>query len=116
MRKNGMWIGLVAIVGLFALSGLAFADGSGFSNTMELTAKMKEIGAFLLGVVFFGFLVVGGYIIVTSLVDAKRQGGWGHFVVGVFMVLIAGIALWTITSMANQDPNQISQEIRVQGR
>jgi len=116
MRKNGMWIGWVAALGVFAISGLAFAAGDGFNDTAGLTAKMREIGAFLLGVVFFGFLVVGGYIIVTSLVDARRQGGWGHFVVGVFMVLIAGIALWTITSMANQDPNQISQEIRVQGK
>jgi hypothetical protein len=64
-------------------------------------------------VVFFGFLIVGGYIVVTSLVDAKKNGGWGHVVVGILMVLVAGIALWTITGMAGQDADQITQSIKV---
>ena len=106
-------IGILASVFLLGLSGAAFAGDGGFGNTTALTEKLKEIGGLLLKVVFLGFLIVGGYIIVTSLVDAKKQGGWGHVVVGILMVLVAGIALWTITSMANQEPDQISESIRV---
>ncbi len=106
-------IGILAGVFLLGLSGAAFAGDGGFGNTTALTEKLKEIGGLLLKVVFLGFLIVGGYIIVTSLVDAKKQGGWGHVVVGILMVLVAGIALWTITSMANQEPDQISESIRV---
>lgn len=113
MRRKAA-VGALAAILCLGLSGLALAAGDSFGNTASLTEKIKEIGGLLLKVVFFGFLVVGGYIIVNSLVDAKKNGGWGHVVVGILMVLVAGIALWTITGMAGQDADQITQSIKVQ--
>jgi hypothetical protein len=112
--KQKLWVGTLAVVLCLGIAGMACAADS-FSDTTSLIAKIKEIGGLLLRVVFFGFLVVGGYIIVNSLVDAKKNGGWGHVVVGILMVLVAGIALWTITGMAGQDADQISGSIKVQG-
>ena len=107
-------VGMLTAVLLLGVSGLGYAGDGGFGNTLHLEEKVKEIGGFLLKIVFFGFLVVGGYVIVTSLAEAKKNGGWGHVVVGILMVFIGGMALWTISSMANQDPDRITESIRVQ--
>jgi glycerol uptake facilitator-like aquaporin len=112
MNQKWMTTGLVLLMGL-GLAGMAWASPDSFANTDSLANKIKEIGGLLLKVVFFGFLIVGGYIVVTSLVDAKKNGGWGHVVVGILMVLVAGIALWTITGMAGQDADLITQSIKV---
>jgi hypothetical protein len=112
--KQKLTVGALVVLMSLGLVGLASATPpDSFSNTDNLAAKIKEIGGLLLKVVFFGFLITGGYIVVTSLVDAKKNGGWGHVVVGILMVLVAGIALWTITGMAGQDADQISQSIKV---
>ncbi len=103
----------LAVVMALGITSMAWAAPDSFANTDALAAKIKDIGGLLLKVVFFGFLIVGGYIVVTSLVDAKKNGGWGHVVVGILMVLVAGIALWTITGMAGQDADQISQSIKI---
>ena len=114
MHTKSAAIGMLAAVLLLGISGVALAGDGGFGNTTQLEEKVKEIGGFLLKIVFLGFLIVGGYVIVTSLAEAKKNGGWGHVVVGLLMVFIAGIALWTISSMANQDPDRISESIKVQ--
>jgi hypothetical protein len=113
--KQKVLVGTLAAVFFLGISGLALAAPDSFGDTTCLTNKIKDIGGLLLKVVFFGFLIVGGYIVVSALVDAKKNGGWGHVVVGILMVLVAGIALWTITGMAGQDADQISNSIKVQG-
>jgi len=101
---------LAGLTLLLAASGLAHA--ADFSADKAL-AELKGVGKLLLGMVFLGFLIAGGYVIVQALVDAKKQGGWGHFVVGVFMVLIGGFALWTLMTMAGQDPTSITNSIQI---
>jgi uncharacterized membrane protein HdeD (DUF308 family) len=113
MKPGTIALALVGIL-ILGLGSAAFAQQGGLNDTNRLSDEMQKVGGFLLKVVFLGFLIVGCYIIITSLVDAKHKGGWGHFVVGLFMVLLAGVALWTITSMSNQDPNAISQGVKVQ--
>lgn len=98
---------------LLCLAGAAHAQASGGFDTGTAMGELQKIGGLLLAMVFLGFLVVGGYVIVQALVDARKQGGWGHFVVGVFMVLIAGFALWALVSMSGQNPSDITRKIQV---
>ncbi len=103
----------VALAGIFLLGSVAFAQsGKGFDTSSAL-GELEKIGGLLLAMVFLGFLIVGGYVIIQALVDAKKQGGWGHFVVGIFMVLIAGFALWGLVSMSGQDPGTITRKLNI---
>ena len=111
--KQRITVGMLTALLLVGAGSVAWAGDGGLGDTQALTGSVSEVIQFLLKVAFGGFLVVGCYIVITSLVDAKKQGGWGHFVVGVFMVLIAGIALWTITTLADQNPKDYTQGIRV---
>ncbi len=101
----------VALLGAAAAAN-AQAGGGGFDTGTAL-GELQKIGGLLLAMAFLGFLVVGGYVIVQALVDARKQGGWGHFVVGVFMVLIAGFALWALVSMSGQNPSDITRKIEI---
>jgi len=100
---------LVALM-VFGMAGMALAQDFSTDNALE---QVKGIGGLLLGMIFLGFLVVGGYVIIQALVDARKQGGWGHFVVGVFMVLIAGFALWGLMSMSGQNASTIIDKIKI---
>jgi uncharacterized membrane protein YjgN (DUF898 family) len=98
---------------LLGLATAAHAQGSGGFDTSTAMGELQKVGGLLLAMVFLGFLLVGGYVIVQALVDARKQGGWGHFVIGVFMVLIAGFSLWALVSMSGQNPADITRKIQV---
>ncbi len=104
-----------AVAGLLLLlaAGAAHAQSGGGFDTGTALGELQKVGGLLLAMVFLGFLVVGGFVIVQALVDARKQGGWGHFVVGVMMVMLAGFALWALVSMAGQNPSDITRKIEV---
>ena len=98
------WVGTLAAFLLLAAGGIAYADGEGFGSPEVLKGKVGEILGVVLTIVFGIFIVVGCGVIIMTLVDSKKYG-FGHFAVGLVVVLVAGIALFTITSLAGQDGN-----------
>jgi uncharacterized membrane protein YjgN (DUF898 family) len=105
---------VAAGLALLCVAGAAHAQSSGGGfDTGTALGELQKVGGLLLALVFLAFLVVGGYVIVQALVDARKQGGWGHFVVGVMMVLLAGFSLWALASMSGQNPSEITRKIQV---
>ncbi len=102
---------IAAVAFALLLSGGA-AYASDFSADKAM-AELGNVGRLCLAIVFLGFLLVGGYVIIQALVDARKNGGWGHFVIGTCMVLVAGIALWALMSMSGQDPQKITDSIKI---
>jgi hypothetical protein len=111
MRRNLALAGLVLVVGL-GISGVASAGDSGFGNVGTLETKAREIFGFLGKVALGAFILVCVYVVITSLVEAKKNGGFQHVAVALLFVVIAGVGVWTLLAWGNQDPNQLSEGIR----
>lgn len=110
MRKTLALAGLVLVVGL-GLSGVAWAGDSGFGNMGTLETKAREIFGFLGKLALGAFILVCVYVVITSLVEAKKSG-FQHVAVALLFVVIAGVGVWTLLTWGNQDPNELSQGIR----
>ena len=110
MKKSAR-VGMMAVFLLLLAGGMASAEGEGFEDTRMLAGKVGALISLLLDIVFGIFLVVGCGMIIMSLADSKKYG-FGHFAVGLVMVLVCGVALFTISSLAGQDGQEHFRSIK----
>jgi|GEM_PF-3738745 len=96
-------------------AGMAFAQDGGFKPD-NILSEFQTVGKVLLAVILGVFGLVGCGIIIQSLTDARKQGGWGHVVVGIAMVLIAGLAIWSLIGFTGQNPDEVSNQLKVKGK
>ena len=110
MRKNLVLWGLALVICL-GIQSYAVAGENGFGNMSALEGKAKEIFGFLGKVALGAFILVCVYVVITSLVEAKKNGGFSHVAVALLFVVVAGVGVWTLLSWGNQDPQALSQGI-----
>lgn len=109
--KRPVLVVLLALVVFLGLPSIALADGK--LDTDSVTTELKSVGKMLLAAIFLIFLVVGGYTIVQGLLDARKNGGWSHVVIGIAVVFVSGLAIWILTTLSGQSPETISNSVKV---
>ncbi len=113
MKKGLLRIGGLAALLALGAGGLAWAgQGQGFSDTDDITKEVGGIGDLLGVFIFIAYAIVGGYVIIGELSNARETGRWGKVGVAIAAVLIVGFALWGIMSRAGQKPDRIIQKIQ----
>jgi len=107
--------GLMAGVGalILGMAGIASANqGQGFSNTDDLAREVGGISDLLGIFIFVAYAMVGGYVIIGELSNARETGRWGRVGVAIAAVLVVGFTLWGVMSRAGQQPDRIIQKIQ----
>jgi len=110
---GGIWLGGMAI--LLALAGLpAEASAQAGFEVNRTMDEAKGVGTILLALIFLAYVVVGGIVILSAL-SAARDGrtGWGHFLMALGAVVVAGFVLWTLCTMTGHNPQKITEKIQI---
>lgn len=112
-RPQPWWPFLALAVLLLGIGGSEAFAQAGFEvdRTMD---EAKGVGIILLGLIFLAYVVVGGIVILSAL-SAARDGrtGWGHFLMALGAVVVAGFVLWTLTTMTGHNPQKITEKIQI---
>ncbi len=110
--KHPVLVAILALTVFLAVPGVALAE-DGKLDPDSVTVELKSVGKMVLQAIFLIFLIVGGYTIVQGLLDARKNGGWSHVVIGIGVVFISGLAIWILSTLSGQDPQAISNSVKV---
>ena len=104
IMKKHTWVGIVTAFLLLTASGMSHAAGSGFTPD-AMKGDIAGMIQLVVAVIFGIFICVALGTIVMALIDSKKYG-FSHLAFALIAVLVAGIALFTISSLAGQDGNK----------
>ena len=108
--------GFPVILGALAILIIGMSGADVSAQSFDLTKVQQDgvgIGKTLLGLIMIALTVVGAAEIVRGLAEARQKGGWGHFLWGVAMVMIAFFAFIAFLKMGGHNAEQITQQFQI---
>src|SRR5262245_48264241 len=104
MSKQARWTPVV--IGALALF-LAMSGGEAGAQSFDVGKLQQDgvgIGKVVLGFLMLALTIVGGGVMIQGLAEARQKGGWGHFLWGLAMVMIAFFGFISFLKLGGHNP------------